>query len=235
MCEVSDGVSVTVFCLGATKTNTRPKVKKKLFRKASFFPDSSSSFSQKDNLSIKMNEVAVSLNKLSCSSFHESPESSVVGKEGFGLEKSSKALMNVKGVQAGWTVEIKRRRKGGWLGEKHKWDGDWEKVKGGWGKKRDKGNLTVERSHRISSLFYGFDNDTSPDFVPYKKKNYSKVYNKVKQSTLGYTQPDQKLRGKKQNLIPLSFIFSWPWSFGARGLSRLCWRETHGCSCNNQA
>ncbi|XP_072223315.1 uncharacterized protein [Leuresthes tenuis] len=189
-----DGLKPKASTNRATKTNTRPKVKKKLFRKASFFPDSSSSFSQKDNISIKMNEVAVSLNKLSCSSCHEPPESSVVGKEGFGfMEKSSKAL-KVKGAQAGWTVEIKRRGKGGWLGEKHKWNGEWEKVKGGWGKKRVKGNLTVERSHKISSLFYGFDNDTSPDFVPYKKKNYSKVYNKVKQSTCVYTQPDQKLR-----------------------------------------
>ncbi|KAM4563623.1 DNA (cytosine-5)-methyltransferase 3B-like, partial [Odontesthes bonariensis] len=162
-----DGLKPTASTNRATKANSRPKVKKKLFRKAGFLPDSSSSFSQKGNMGIKMNEVAVSLNKLSCSSLHESPQSSVVAKEGFGFVEKGPEALKVKGAQAGWTVEIKR------------------KGKGGWGKKRDK----------ISSLFYGFDDDTSPDFVPNKKRNYSKVYNKVNQSTRVYTQPDQKLRG----------------------------------------
>uniref|UniRef100_A0A8D0D3A5 DNA (cytosine-5-)-methyltransferase n=1 Tax=Sander lucioperca TaxID=283035 RepID=A0A8D0D3A5_SANLU len=41
----------------------------------------------------------------------------------------------------------------------------------------------------------GFDDDVSPDFVPQKRRTYTKSYNKVQQTTSDYTQPDQKLRG----------------------------------------
>lgn len=51
------------------------------------------------------------------------------------------------------------------------------------------------------SPFDGFhDDDNSPDFVPFKKK-YTKIYNKVNETTSNYTQPDQKLRGTKHYLI----------------------------------
>uniref|UniRef100_UPI003AADEB4B uncharacterized protein n=1 Tax=Centroberyx gerrardi TaxID=166262 RepID=UPI003AADEB4B len=44
-------------------------------------------------------------------------------------------------------------------------------------------------------LLPAFDDDRSPDFVPpYKKKAYTKVYNKVKETTHVYKQPDQKHR-----------------------------------------
>uniref|UniRef100_A0AAQ4S0E1 DNA (cytosine-5-)-methyltransferase n=1 Tax=Gasterosteus aculeatus aculeatus TaxID=481459 RepID=A0AAQ4S0E1_GASAC len=46
-----------------------------------------------------------------------------------------------------------------------------------------------------SSPFDGFDDDMSPDFLPYKKKTINKPYNKVNQTTSAYTQPDQELRG----------------------------------------
>uniref|UniRef100_A0A8C4EJN1 DNA (cytosine-5-)-methyltransferase n=1 Tax=Dicentrarchus labrax TaxID=13489 RepID=A0A8C4EJN1_DICLA len=55
--------------------------------------------------------------------------------------------------------------------------------------------LTTTAAKKKSGLIDGFDNDTSPDFVPNKKRTYTKTYNKINEPTAMYTQPDQKLRG----------------------------------------
>lgn len=160
---------VTVFCPGVTKTNSRPKVKKKLFPKANS-PTPTSSKSSMARSELK--DVAVSMTKLSCSSTENSSHKAGGGKAAWeeGVDFSGKHSKGVtKGSRGGWAAETGKQGKGGWKGGK------------------------VQK--KKSSLIDGFDNDMSPDFVPYKKRSYSRTYNKVTQPTSVYTQPDQKLRG----------------------------------------
>lgn len=89
--------------------------------------------------------------------------------------KEAKGAMKEKGSRGGGGGGA---GKGGWEGEKGRGKGGW---KGGRKKK--------------SSLNDGFDNDTSANFVPWKKRTYTKMNNKVTQQDAVYTQPDQKLRG----------------------------------------
>ncbi|CAK6978202.1 uncharacterized protein LOC128357722 [Scomber scombrus] len=68
-------------------------------------------------------------------------------------------------------------------------------VKGGWGKGKSKGGWKGGKGvKKKSSLFDGFDDDTSPNYVPNKKRAYAKIYNKVNEPAGVYKQPDQKLR-----------------------------------------
>ncbi|XP_044208463.1 uncharacterized protein LOC122982906 isoform X1 [Thunnus albacares] len=187
-----DGLKPVASTNGVTKTNNRPKVKKNLFPKAS--PHSSSSTSNKSNIGTELKEVAVSLNKLSCNSNEKSSHKG--GGEKTAWEEQPESVKGIKGdtkekgPRGGLTAETGKRGKGGWEAEKD----DWEKAKGGWGKGKGKGGWKGGKAMKKNSgLFDGFDNDTSPDFVP-KKKAYTKTYNKVNQPTSVYTQPDQKLR-----------------------------------------
>lgn len=82
-----------------------------------------------------------------------------------------------------------------------KWEKDWgrggqERMKTGWGQKGKGGRVPKKKS----SLLDGFDDDMSPDFVPAKKRTYARMYNKVKEASSVYVQPDQKLRGTKQKI-----------------------------------
>nr|XP_040049551.1 uncharacterized protein LOC120829486 isoform X2 [Gasterosteus aculeatus aculeatus] len=83
-----------------------------------------------------------------------------------------------------------KRVHGGGEGERDDWGGQWEKERG-----KGKGGKAQKKK---SSPFDGFDDDMSPDFLPYKKKTINKPYNKVNQTTSAYTQPDQELR---ENII----------------------------------
>uniref|UniRef100_A0A8C3G0D2 DNA (cytosine-5-)-methyltransferase n=1 Tax=Cyclopterus lumpus TaxID=8103 RepID=A0A8C3G0D2_CYCLU len=47
----------------------------------------------------------------------------------------------------------------------------------------------------MGNLFDGSDEDKSPDFLPNKKRAYTKSYKKVNQASSDYIQPDQKRRG----------------------------------------
>lgn len=191
---------VTVFDPGAKK-NTRPKVKK-LFLKAPRFPDTPSPESRKSSINNNVKEMTVSLNQLSCSPVHKSSHSNMTEEQGFEIvKKSSKGLMTQEASQ-GRTAETGRRGEGGWGRRRHGWDQNLEKVKGGWGRNRTQGGWKGRRNRKKTfSLFNGFDSDMSPDFVPNKKRSYTKVYNKANQSTGLYTQPDQKLRGKQQSSV----------------------------------
>ncbi|XP_040008597.1 uncharacterized protein LOC120803781 isoform X2 [Xiphias gladius] len=196
-----DGLKPTASINGVTKTSNRPKVNKKLFPKATSSPrsfNSSAPVSSKSNISAEMKEVAVSLNKLSCDPTEKSSLKSGGGKpeweEGFDfVGKGSKGITKEKDNRGGWAAE--KQGKGGWEGERDDWEGGWEKVKGGWGRGKGKGGWKGGRSQRKkSSLLDGFDDDMSPDFVPYKKRTFTKAYNKGNQVTSVYIQPDQKLR-----------------------------------------
>lgn len=195
-------ITYPVLCLGVTKTN-RPIVKKKLFS-----PNSSSPLSSKGNISSEMNEVAVSLNKLSCGSKEKDSLKGKGGRsaqeEGFDLAgKGAKSLTKEKAPRGGWSAGTGKQRTGGSEEESDNWEGGWEKVKGGWGKQKTKGGWKDGRGQKKKySLLDGFDDDMSPDFVPSKKRTVTKIY-KVSQSASVYTQPDQKLRGTKQNLFLL--------------------------------
>ncbi|XP_037336636.2 uncharacterized protein LOC119223424 isoform X2 [Pungitius pungitius] len=79
-----------------------------------------------------------------------------------------------------------KRVPAGGEGERDDCGGQWEKGKG-----KGKGGKTQKKK---SSPFDGFDDDMSPDFLPYKKRTINKSHNKVNQATSVYTQPDQELR-----------------------------------------
>ena len=67
--------------------------------------------------------------------------------------------------------------------------------RGGKGEKgRGKGGWKGGRKKK-KSLNDGFDNNTSANLVPWKKRSYTKMSNKVTQCDTVYMQPDQKLRG----------------------------------------
>ncbi|XP_070766006.1 uncharacterized protein [Enoplosus armatus] len=197
-----DGLKPGAAIDGVTKTNYRPKVKKKLFLKARsshpFLSPSTPMSSKSSDTELK--DVAVSLNKLSCNSTEKPPRRDGGGKtaweEGFDLAgKGTQGVMKEKGSRGGWAAETGKQGKGGWEGEKDDWGEGWGrgKGKGGW-----KGGKAQKKK---SSLIDGFDNDMSPDFVPYKKRTSNKAYNKVNQATSVYTQPDQKLREETIRMI----------------------------------
>lgn len=66
-----------------------------------------------------------------------------------------------------------------------------EEFGGGMGRGRGRGGKVHQKK---ANLFDEFDKDMSPDFVPCKRRNLTKTYNKADQTTSVYTQPDQKLR-----------------------------------------
>lgn len=140
-----------------------------------------------------LRDVAVSMTNLLCSSMtnasHRGAEHSAVSEEA-----------SAKGVSRGSSgaAETGRQAKGAWEGDKDDWGGGGggEKGKGGWGRGRPKGGWKGGRiQKKKSSPTDGFDDDVSPDFVPNKKKTFTKTYNKVNEPTSVYTQPDQRVRG----------------------------------------
>ncbi|XP_061591518.1 DNA (cytosine-5)-methyltransferase 3B-like [Cololabis saira] len=189
-----DGLKPKALINDAAKKAT-PKVKKKLFQKAQTSPVTSSPVRKKGNANVS--EMTVSLNNLSCNSTLNSTQSKVLNKEiGNTMEKSPRGLMTEK-VSPGWAAETSRGAK-----EKQGSGQGWNKGKVGWGKKKVQGGLKGKKGHKkICPHLNGSDNDMSPDFVPYKKRNYTKAYNKVNEPASTYKQPDQKLRGETINRI----------------------------------
>nr|XP_046252388.1 uncharacterized protein LOC124063104 [Scatophagus argus] len=165
---------------GVMTTNDRPKVKKQLFLNADSSHRSFTS-SSRSSRSSELKGVAVSMSRLSC---HSEDKSAHKGRGGTTAWKGTDSVgKDTKGASRGrWEVERDDWGGGG---------GGWEKVKAGWG--RGKGG----KVHKMkNSLMDGFDDDTSPDFVPYRKRTIAKPYQKVTEASSVYTQPDQKLREK---------------------------------------
>ncbi|KAF3697374.1 DNA (cytosine-5)-methyltransferase 3B [Channa argus] len=174
---------------------------KKLFEKATSSPHSSMPMSSKSNFSSEINEVAETLNKLSCDSMQKTFLKSKVGgstwKEGFDLErKGTKEFLKEKAYRGVWNTETGKQGKGEWERERDDWESEWEKMKGGWGKGKVTGVWKSSKGQKKKcSLLDGFDDDISPDFVPYKKRTFTKTF-KSSQVPSVYTQPDQKIREK---------------------------------------
>ncbi|XP_017295445.1 DNA (cytosine-5)-methyltransferase 3B [Kryptolebias marmoratus] len=175
---------------GVFKKTTRPKVKKKLFKKATSFSDPSNPLKNNGNIHTEIKDVAVSLNRLSCKSIYVSSQPKTA------VKKRSKSQMEEERHQT--ITAGMRKRQEEWEGEKVKLVRKWVNMKSGWGRKRGKEGKGVEKKY---NWFYGLDNDRSPDFVPHKKRSYTRAYNKVNQMTSVYTQPDQKLREQTINRI----------------------------------
>ncbi|XP_058499785.1 uncharacterized protein LOC131469012 isoform X2 [Solea solea] len=193
----SDGFKTTALINGDDKRSHTPKVKKKLFLKASSSPHSTSAGCKSDT-SAEIKDVTVSLKRESWAS---------TKKSSFKISNGNTALERLdlvgKGTRGGMKEKVSRggcasakHDKERWEEEKDSWGGGgWEKLKRGWGRGRGRGGWRGGKGQgKKSSLLDGFDDDTSPDFVPFKKKNFVKTLNKVNQSTNVYTQPDQKVR-----------------------------------------
>ncbi|XP_027867476.1 uncharacterized protein LOC114141193 [Xiphophorus couchianus] len=174
---------------GVVKTYTRPKVKKKLFEKSNPAPASSTPTENKDG--VEMKHVAVLLNRLSCAPIDPPSSSKTNGtnpETGLGSAgKRSKPPTPYSGKQGKERSQM----------EKDKWDAEWDQVKSKWQKQKVRGR-SLKKSY---SWLSGEDNDMSPDFVPQRKKSYTKTYNKVNVTSGVYTQPDQKVREKTINQI----------------------------------
>ncbi|XP_069382324.1 uncharacterized protein [Paralichthys olivaceus] len=172
-----DGFKPTASVNGDGEITHQPKAKKNLFLKASTSPHSVNSSTPPSIMSTDVKEVAASLNER-----RGEEEVDSVGKSTRGGTKG-------KGSRGGLVAV--RQQRGGWAGGKDDWVRGGEKPKEGWGRKRGKGEWRRGSAQRKKSS--GFDNDTSPDFVPYKRRNFTKT-NKVNEVTSVYTQPDQKVR-----------------------------------------
>lgn len=167
-------------------------MKRKLLKANSSDHSLGSSASMSNLIGTELKDVAASFNKLSCDSMEKSSHrgGKTASEEGVDFAgKATKGVLKEKGAGGGLAGETGKQGKGGWQGEKDDWGGGWGRGKGrgGW-----KGGKVQKK--KISPLD-GFDDDTSPDFVPHKKRTYTKAYNKVTQTSSVYTQPDQKLRG----------------------------------------
>ncbi|RVE71163.1 hypothetical protein OJAV_G00071370 [Oryzias javanicus] len=184
----ADGFKPAAGDIGVVNTNTRPKVKKKLFHQSSLLSDVPGQ-RRKIPFQAKISEMTNSLNKLSCQQTPNSSHSKDAAHQELGRAvKRSPAVTKEKKNQKRWSkVEAGR---GAWEEEKEEWPKGWEPRRGGWGKKR----ATAKANKKISSLLDGFDDDMSPDFRPQRKRSYVKAYSKVNQVTSVYQQPDQKLR-----------------------------------------
>ncbi len=185
-----------VFCSGVRKANKRPKAQKKLFLSSR---DSLSSSTPLSNKSNKLKDAAaVSHNR---GSFHEGAGEKTAWEQGFDLmRKDTKGAKKVKGSKGGWAAETGKQGKDGWERERDDWEGGWEKGKAGWGRGKGRGGWKGGKvQKKKNSPLDGFDDDISPDFVPCKRRSYTKADNKIIQERSVYTQPDQKLRGTKQN------------------------------------
>ncbi|XP_054466005.1 LOW QUALITY PROTEIN: uncharacterized protein LOC129100411 [Anoplopoma fimbria] len=187
-----DELKPTAFPNGVTKTNIRPKVKPKPFLKANscrpLLSSSSPMSRNSSTIGTAPEEEPTSVSKLLCNVTEKSSHRGGGGKRALeeefdSAEKSTKGVMKEKESREGFATEMGKQAEGGWGGEREDWEGRWEKGKG-------KGKAQKKKS----SLFDGFDDDTSPDFLPYKKRAFTKSYKKVNQATSTYSQPDQKLR-----------------------------------------
>ncbi|XP_023248722.1 uncharacterized protein LOC111644192 [Seriola lalandi dorsalis] len=174
-----DGFKPLASVHGASKSCHRQKVNMTLLLKPTSSPPSS-----KRNIGSEVKEVAVSMNKLSCNS----------------KEKSShKGGETARGERFGTKGGVKEKgSRGGWAAEKHRKGGERDDSGGGLGRGKGEGGSGGEKGgkgqKKKGSLLDGVDADMSPDFTPYKKRAYTKIYNKVNQETTVYTQPNQKLR-----------------------------------------
>ncbi|XP_037539704.1 DNA (cytosine-5)-methyltransferase 3B-like [Nematolebias whitei] len=174
--------------------NTRPKVKKKLFRKAS---DPSSLVKSNANICSEMKDVVVSLDRLSCKSIDVSSHHKTLMEDWNNfVEQTSKSLK-----EEGYHERFNQgKRESG--ERKVELVREWVNMKSGWGRKRGKESFKGGRSTKKTySWIHGSDNDMSPNFEPSKKRNYTKVNNKVNNASIVYIQPDQKLRETTINRI----------------------------------
>ncbi|XP_023812790.1 DNA (cytosine-5)-methyltransferase 3B isoform X2 [Oryzias latipes] len=185
-----DGFKPATVDDGFINDSTRPKAKKKLFHQASP-PSNIPSQRKKNPFQARISEVTLSLNQLSCQLTPDSSHAKDVSHEELDVVvKRSAAVLKQKRNQRGWTKVVARRGEGAWEEEKVELPKGWEARKSGWGKKR-----AIEKAYKkTSSLLEGFDDDMSPDFMPQRKRNYAKAYNKVSQAASVYHQPNQKLR-----------------------------------------
>ncbi|KAK9515250.1 hypothetical protein VZT92_025911 [Zoarces viviparus] len=186
----SDKLKPTAATNDVTKTN-RPKVKLKSFLKPNSYhpPLSSSSPTSRNSNTIdtEPEEHSTPISKPSRNSTeklsHRGRDGKSALEDGFdSAKKSPKGLMKEKQSRG----EMGKQAKGGWEGERESWRTRWEKAKG-----KVKGGKAQKKK---IGPFDGSDNDTSPNFLPNKKRTIAKSYNKVNEATSIYTQPDQKLR-----------------------------------------
>ncbi|KAI3357858.1 hypothetical protein L3Q82_016251, partial [Scortum barcoo] len=184
---------------GVTERN-RPKMKRKLFQKADSshhsFSSSTSLTHKSNNISTELKDVAVSFNKLSCHPVEKSSDKGGGGKtakeEGVDFAgKATKGVVREKASNGGWAAETGKQGKGGCEGERD-----------GCGIGRGRGGWRGGKVHKKKiSLIDGADDDTSPNFVPYKRRSYTKSYNKATETNSVYTQPDQKVREEAIRMI----------------------------------
>ncbi|KAL3064668.1 hypothetical protein OYC64_000832 [Pagothenia borchgrevinki] len=179
------GLKATAASNGVTKTNNRPKVMKKLFSKvisSHTAISSSPPISSKSNiLSTLTKEVSICLNRLSLEKYSDHrPANGKTLEEGFEFAGKSNN-----------GVAKEKVSRGGWEGERNDWRGVLEKERGS-GKGGSKGGKVQKKKFSPSDDLV--DDDVSPDYVPYKTRDYAKTYNKVNHPSSTYTQPDQKHR-----------------------------------------
>ncbi|XP_038165283.1 DNA (cytosine-5)-methyltransferase 3B-like [Cyprinodon tularosa] len=172
--------------IGFVKTCTKPKVKKKLFGKSNQALSPSKSAVAISDIITKACSVVVSVNKISFTPGDTSSSSKTNGdNEQNSAEKSLKEVNPVMGKQGNGGSQV----------ETDRLDEEWENVnsrKERGVSERQRAAKSVKKSHRwLNGLD---DDDTSPDFVPYRKRSCTKLYNKVNQPSSEYTQPDQKHR-----------------------------------------
>ncbi|XP_034393751.1 uncharacterized protein LOC117733920 [Cyclopterus lumpus] len=130
---------------------------------------------------------SAAISKLSCNSTENLSHMGEGGKgaleDGFDSVEKSTGVIKEKESRGEWASEMGKKAKGGWEKAREDWSGRWGKGKGGKAQKKK------------SNLFDGSDEDKSPDFLPNKKRAYTKSYKKVNQASSDYIQPDQKRRG----------------------------------------
>ncbi|XP_035513007.1 uncharacterized protein LOC118324671 [Morone saxatilis] len=201
-----DRLTTTAAVNGVTKTKQKPMARKSVFSKAKSprrSVNSSEPMSSKSNTAnSELRDVAVSMNSLSCNSTEKSPHKDGGGKTALeeavdSAGKDAEVVTKEKESTGGLAAEMGKQGKRGWEGEKDYWEARWEKGKG----KAKAGWKAGKVQKKKSGLIDEFDNDMSPDFVPNKKRTYTKSYNKINEPTAMYTQPDQTLREKTIQMI----------------------------------
>ncbi|KAF3860786.1 hypothetical protein F7725_001041 [Dissostichus mawsoni] len=167
------GLKATAASNGVTKTNYRPKVKNKLFSKVI---SSHTAISSSLPISSKSNILSTLTREVTSTDLQ--------------MEKHWKKDLSLRENPHNGVAKEKVSR-GGWEGERNDWRGILEKERGS-GKGGSKGGKVQKKKFSPSDDL--FDHDVSPDYVPYKTRDYSKTYNKVNHPSSTYTQPDQKHR-----------------------------------------
>uniref|UniRef100_A0A3Q0RMF2 DNA (cytosine-5-)-methyltransferase n=1 Tax=Amphilophus citrinellus TaxID=61819 RepID=A0A3Q0RMF2_AMPCI len=149
-----------------------------------------------DSRNFNVKEVAVCLNRLSCSSISRFSKPETANKE---AEIGSKALKE-RGPRGGGSKTGKQGRTEEQEEEEEEEEEQQEEEEeewtGGWGKGKSKTGWKGRRGHKKKGDL--FSENTSSDLMP-SKKVYTKLYNKVNKPSSFYRQPDQKHRGTKQS------------------------------------